>query len=141
MTVHGFPGYASDAALPTLVQVLNGEKPANTPAITVDTIPGTNWRYSGGGFVVTQLLLQDVTGLAFPTLMRDMVLAPIGMTHSTYEQPLPPGRMGEAAMPYRANGQAVPGGPHIYPEMAAAGLWTTPSDLARYAIDVQKSLA
>ncbi len=141
MTVHGFPGYASDAARPTVVQVLNGQKPANTPAIVVDTMPGTNWRYSGGGFVVAQLLLEDVTGLTFPKLMHDIVLGPIGMTHSTYEQPLPQNRMGEVAMPYRQNGEAAPGGPHIYPEMAAAGLWTTPSDLARYAIEVQKDLA
>jgi CubicO group peptidase (beta-lactamase class C family) len=141
MTVHGFPGYASDAARPTLLQVLNGEKPANTPAILVDTIPGTNWRYSGGGFVVTQLVLEDVTGQAFPKLMHDLVLAPVGMTRSTYEQPLPQNRMAEAAMPYRQNGEAVPGGPHVYPEMAPAGLWTTPSDLARYAIEVQNALA
>jgi CubicO group peptidase (beta-lactamase class C family) len=141
MTVHGFPGYASGAARPTEVQVLNGEKPANTPAIQVDTTPGTLWRYSGGGFVVTQLLLEDVTGLTFPKLMHDIVLGPIGMTRSTYEQPLPQNRMGEAAMPYRQNGNAVPGGPHVYPEMAPAGLWTTPSDLARYAIEVQKALA
>jgi CubicO group peptidase (beta-lactamase class C family) len=141
MTVHGFPGYASDAARPTVVQVLNGEKPANTPAILVDTIPGTNWRYSGGGFVVTQLLLQDVTGQPFSTLMHDIVLGPIGMTRSTYDQPLPQNRIAEAAMPYRQSGQPVPGGPHVYPEMAPAGLWTTPSDLARYAIEVQKALA
>lgn len=141
MTVHGFPGYASDAELPTVVQVLNGEKPANTPAIVVDTEPGTEWRYSGGGFVVTQLLLGDVTGQAFPRLMRDIVLGPIGMTRSTYEQPLPQNRMAEAAMPYRQDGQAVPGGPHVYPEMAPAGLWTTPTDLARYAMEVQKALA
>jgi CubicO group peptidase (beta-lactamase class C family) len=141
MTLHGFPGYASGSARPTVVQVLNGEKPANTPAIQVDTMPGTNWRYSGGGFVVTQLLLEDVTRLPFPKLMQDIVLGPIGMTHSTYEQPLPENRMGEAAMPYRQNGEAVPGGPHVYPEMAPAGLWTTPSDLARYAIEVQKALA
>ncbi len=141
MTVHGFPGYASDAARPTLVQVLNGEKPANTPAILVDTVPGTNWRYSGGGFVVTQLLLEDVTGQPFPKLMHDVVLGPMGMTRSTYEQPLPQSRMAEAAMPYRQDGQAVPGGPHVYPEMAPAGLWTTPSDLARYAMEIQKALA
>jgi CubicO group peptidase (beta-lactamase class C family) len=96
MTVHGFPGYASDAARPTVVQVLNGEKPANTPAIVVDTEPGTAWRYSGGGFVVTQLLLEDVTGQAFPRLMHDIVLGPVGMTRSTYEQPLPQNRMAEA---------------------------------------------
>ena len=141
MTVHGFPGYASDSALPTVVQVLNGEKPANTPAILVDTIPGSDWRYSGGGFVVTHVLLQDVTGKAFPTLMHDVVLGPIGMSRSTYEQPLPQNRMAEAAMPYQQDGQAVPGGPHVYPEMAPAGLWTTPSDLARFAIEVQKALA
>jgi CubicO group peptidase (beta-lactamase class C family) len=141
MTVHGFPGYATDATRPTVVQVLNGEKPANTPAIVVDTIPGTNWRYSGGGFVVTQLLLEDVIGQPFPKLMHDLVLGPIGMTRSTYEQPLPQSRMDEAAMPYQQDGQPVPGGPHVYPEMAPAGLWTTPSDLARYAIEVQKAVA
>ncbi|HEX4810739.1 MAG TPA: serine hydrolase [Bryobacteraceae bacterium] len=141
MTVHGFPGYASDAALPTLVQVLNGAKPANTPPIVVDTVPGTNWRYSGGGFVVTQLVLEGVTSLPFPTMMHDIVLGPIGMTRSTYEQPLPRSRMGEAAMPYQRSGQPVAGGPHVYPEMAPAGLWTTPSDLARYAVEVQKTLA
>jgi CubicO group peptidase (beta-lactamase class C family) len=141
MTVHGFPGYASGAARPTTVQVLNGEKPANTPAIVVDTAPGTIWRYSGGGYVVTQLLLEDVAGQAFPKLMRDLVLGPIGMTRSTYEQPLPANRMAEAAMAHRAEGQPTPGGPHVYPEMAPAGLWTTPSDLARYALEVQKALA
>ena len=141
MTVHGFPGYASGSPLPTLVQVLNGEKPANTPAIVVDTIPGTNWRYSGGGFVVTQLLLQDVTGQPFPKLLHDTVLAPVGMTRSTYEQPLPQNRMAEAAMAYRRDGEPVPGGPHVYPEMAPAGLWTTPSDLARYAVEIQNDLA
>jgi len=141
MTVHGFPGYASDAALPSVVQVLNGEKPANSPAIVVDTMPGSKWRYSGGGFVIMQVLLEDVTGQPFPKLMHDLVLAPIGMTLSTYEQPLPRDRMSEAAMPYHPDGQPVPGGPHVYPEMAPAGLWTTPSDLARYAIAVQQALA
>ena len=140
-TVHGFPGYASDAALPSAVQILHGEKPANTPAIVVDTIPGSTWRYSGGGFVIMQVLLEDVTGQTFPKLMHDLVLAPIGMTLSTYEQPLPRDRMTEAAMPYHPDGQPVTGGPHVYPEMAPAGLWTTSSDLARYAMEVQQALA
>jgi len=141
LTVHGFPGYASDAALPTLVQVLNGEPPANSAPIRVDTEPGTIWRYSGGGYVIAQQLLQDATGDPFPKLMQDTVLGPIGMNRSTYEQPLPKNRLDEVALPYRQDGQPVPGGPHVYPEMAPAGLWTTPSDLARYAIEVQKSLA
>ena len=141
LTVHGFAGYAVGAPVPTLVEVLNGEKPANSAPIRVDTQPGTIWRYSGGGYVVAQELVQDVTGEPFPKLMHDTVLAPIGMTKSTYEQPLPKSRMDEVATPYRGDGQPVPGGPHVYPEMAPAGLWTTPSDLARYAIEVQKSLA
>lgn len=141
LTVHGFPGYASDAVLPSSVQVLTGEKPANTAAIRVDKPPGSEWRYSGGGFVVTQVLLEDVTGEPFPQLMQDVVLRPLGMTRSTYEQPLPPHRMAEAAMAHQADGSAVGGGPHVYPEMAAAGLWTTPSDLLRYAIGVQRALA
>ncbi len=141
MTVHGFPGYASNATLPTVIQVLNGEKPANTPAIRVDTVPGSAWRYSGGGYVVMQQLLEDVTGKPFPKLMQEMVLGPMGMTQSSYEQPLPKARLAEAAMPYQGDGKPVAGGPHTYPEMAPAGLWTTPSDLARYAMEVQKSLA
>jgi hypothetical protein len=91
--------------------------------------------------VIAQQLLEDVTGKPFPTLMQELVLGPAGMTHSTYEQPLPTARLAEAAMPYGGDGQPVAGGPHTYPEMAPAGLWTTPSDLARYALEVQKSLA
>jgi CubicO group peptidase (beta-lactamase class C family) len=140
-TVHGFPGYPSDAKLPTLIQVLNGEPPANSPAIRVDVAPGTLWRYSGGGYVIVQQLLQDVTGRPFSVYMRDSVLVPLGMLDSTYEQPLPRERMAEVALPYRSNGESVKGGPHIYPEEAPAGLWTTPSDLARYVIGVQHALA
>jgi CubicO group peptidase (beta-lactamase class C family) len=141
LTVHGFPGYASDETVPTVVQVLDGEKPANTEAIRVDVIPGTVWRYSGGGYVILQTLMSDVTGEPFPKIMHDLVLQPAGMTHSTYEQPLPKSRAGEAATPYRADGQPVKGGAHTYPEMAPAGLWTTPSDLAKMAIEVQKEYA
>jgi CubicO group peptidase (beta-lactamase class C family) len=139
LTVHGFGGYASTATLPTLVQVLNGEKPANSAPIRVDTPPGTLWRYSGGGYVIAQQMLQDVAGEPFAKLMHDTVLVPIGMTRSSYEQPLPKSRLPEVATPYDSNGQPI-GGPHSYPEEAPAGLWTTPSDLARYAIEVQKSL-
>jgi CubicO group peptidase (beta-lactamase class C family) len=137
LTVHGFAGYASDETVPTVLQILNGEKPANSGSIRVDIVPGTLWRYSGGGYVVLQALLADVTGKPFPQIMSELVLRPAGMTHSTYEQPLPQNRASEAATPYRSNGDPVKGGWHTYPEMAPAGLWTTPSDLARMAIEVQ----
>jgi CubicO group peptidase (beta-lactamase class C family) len=140
-TVHGFPGYAMGEPVPTLVQVLNGEKPANTPAIRVETEPGTKWNYSGGGITIMQLMMIDASGEAFPKLLHDTVLAPIGMTHSTYQQPLPEEWRAMAATPYEADGKAVVGGAHTYPEMAAAGLWTTPSDLAKYELEVERSLA
>ena len=140
-TVHGFPGYATDAPVPTLVQVLNGEKPANTPPIRIETQPGTKWNYSGGGFTIMQQILVDQSGEPFPKLLEESVLKPIGMTQSTYQQPLPADRKALAATPYDAEGKPIPGGAHTYPEMAAAGLWTTPSDIARYAIEVQTSLA
>ena len=139
-TVHGFPGYATDAQVPSLVQVLNGEKPANTPAIRIEAAPGSKWNYSGGGYTIMQQMLIDETKEPFPKLLHDTVLAPIGMTHSTYEQPLPANMRAMAATPYEMNGKAVPGGAHTYPEMAAAGLWTTPTDLAHYLIEVQRSL-
>jgi CubicO group peptidase (beta-lactamase class C family) len=140
MTVHGFPGYTPAGPVPTLVQVLNGEKPANTPAIRIETPPGTKWNYSGGGFTIMQQLVIDVSHQPFPKLLHDTVLAPIGMTHSTYDQPLPTAMQPHAAAPYDSHGVALPEGAHTYPEMAAAGLWTTPSDLGRYIIENQQSL-
>lgn len=140
LTVHGFPGYAAGAPIPTLVQILNGEKPANTDPVRLETPPGSRWKYSGGGYTVMQQLLIDVSHRRFSELLRDAVLAPIGMTRSTYEQPLPVELRSGAATPYKADGVPVEGGFHTYPEMAAAGLWTTPADLARLAIEIQRSL-
>jgi CubicO group peptidase (beta-lactamase class C family) len=140
-TVHGFPGYAQNEPVPTLVQVLNGEKPANTAAIRSEAEPGKQWKYSGGGFTIMQQALLDVTKEPFPKLLHDTVLAPIGMTRSTYEQPLQQSLRTNAATPYHGDGKPVEGGAHTYPEMAAAGLWTTPTDIARYAIEVEQSLA
>jgi CubicO group peptidase (beta-lactamase class C family) len=139
LTVHGFRGYAAGDAVPTVVQLLAGEAPANSARVRPDTTPGAIWRYSGGGSTVAQLLMQDVTGVAFPELVRELVLEPAGMVHSGYDQPLPPSRTAAAAAGHRRNGSPVTGRWHIYPEMFAAGLWTTPSDLARLAIDVQRS--
>lgn len=137
MNIQRFPGYAAGEPLPTTVQILNGEKPANTVPIRVDTVPGTIWRYSGGGYVAMQLLLSDVTGKPVPQLLHELVLRPIGMTHSTFEEPLPKNLWSSAATPYREDGQPVKGGWHTYPEIMPAALWTTPSDIARMAIEVQ----
>jgi CubicO group peptidase (beta-lactamase class C family) len=139
LTVHGFPGYDVDAPLPTVVQVLNGEKPANTAPVRVDFVPGTKLRYSGGGVTIEQLLMTDVSGKPFAALLRETVLDKIGMSDSSYEQPLPPARAAATAAGTYAGGQPVHRRWHVYPEMAAAGLWTTPTDLAQFAIEIALS--
>jgi CubicO group peptidase (beta-lactamase class C family) len=137
LTVHGFPGYTRGDAVPALRQVLDGHAPSNTPAIRVNIVPGIQSRYSGGGYSVLQQLLSDVTGLEFAELMRTLVLEPVGMTHSTYIQPLPEALHDSAAIGHEMRGRAaIPGGWHIYPEQAAAGLWTTASDLARFLCEL-----
>ena len=142
MTVHGFPGYRVGAPIPTLIQVLNGEKPANSAAIRVNHIPGSQWKYSGGGYVVMQQMVLDVTDKPFPRFMDETVLKPLGMSSSTYSQPLPDDMAVRAAKGYGGIfGQSVNAGWHIYPEMAPAGLWTTAGDLARFAIGIQDSVA
>lgn len=140
-TVHGFPGYAEGAPLPTVPQILDGTKPANTVAVRVDTTPGAIWRYSGGGITIEQLAMSDATGEAFPALMKRLVLEPMGMQQSTYEQPLPAERRAEAAAGHRQDGTMVKGRWHTYPEMAAAGLWTNPTDLMRWAMGVTSARA
>lgn len=139
LTVHGFPGYAQDKERPSLVQILNGEKPANTAPIRVDMEPGTKWRYSGGGYTVMQQLLIEVLEKPFPQILKETVLEPAGMINSSYEQPLPQNFSAQAAKAYRMNGKLITGNWHIYPEMAAAGLWTTPTDLCRFALEIMSS--
>jgi CubicO group peptidase (beta-lactamase class C family) len=136
--VHGFPGYAQGAAVPALVQVLDGKPPANTGAVRVTKAPGSGFSYSGGGYEVMQLLLEDVTGKRFEDLARELILDPLGMKLSAYEQPLGEERARNAASAYRGDGKAIAGRWHTYPEKTAAGLWSTPSELARWVMEIQK---
>lgn len=136
----GFPGYHPNAPLPTPVQILNGDAPSNVGAVRIARPPLTAMKYSGGGLTLVQLLLTDVLKRPFEDILQDMVLEPIGMTHSTYEQPLSTGRDKNAARAHDRTGNARDAKWHVYPELAAAGLWTTAPDLARFGIELQKSL-
>jgi CubicO group peptidase (beta-lactamase class C family) len=140
-TVHGFPGYAAGEDVPSLAEVLDGDSPANTAAVRVDAVPGSQWRYSGGGTSIVQLLMEDASGRPFADLMQELVLDPAGMGRSTFAQPLPAERLGEAATAHGPDGTPIAGKHHTYPEQAAAGLWTTPSDLARFAVEIQRGFA
>ena len=137
-TVSGFPGYAAGAPLPDLRQILDGTAPANTPAVRVARPPGEAFRYSGGGTMVLQRLVMDVTGTAFDTLAHELVLGPVGMARSGFFQPLP-ATESDAASAHDLEGRPLPGRFHVYPEHAAAGLWSTPDELARLAQAIASS--
>jgi CubicO group peptidase (beta-lactamase class C family) len=138
LNVPSFPGYAPGDPTPSLRQVLDGVPPANTPAVRVEVAPGTEWRYSGGGFTIIQQLVVDASGSAFPALLERRVLGPAAMAGSTFEQPLSPARALHAATGH-SGGAPLPGRWRVYPELAAAGLWATASDLARFGIAVLRS--
>ncbi|QNK62725.1 beta-lactamase family protein [Pedobacter sp. PAMC26386] len=140
ITVGGFAGYSISDQIPTLVQVLNGKTPANSGPILVDKEPGGTFRYSGGGYCIVQQILIDLEGKPYPQIMEELVLKPLGMKNSTYNQPLPADRIKWAAAGYLPDGKQTPGKRHIYPEMAPAGLWTTAEDLARFTTDLQLTI-
>ena len=141
VTVSGFRGYATNEAVPTPLQLLDGVKPANSAPVRVDILVGTRYRYAGGGYSIVQLAIEDVTNKSFADAARELVLEPLGMKHSTYVQPLPADLHDKAATGHRASGEPIAGRWHIHPEQAAAGLWTTPEDLARFALAVQQMAA
>lgn len=140
ITIHGFAGYSPDLPVPTLLQVLDGTPPSNSIPIRVDKTPGESFRYSGGGYCILQQVLIDQKGKPFPQLMQELIFQPLEMNHSTFEQPLPPDQLKMAATGYLPNGSMTKGKRHTYPEMAAAGLWTTAEDLAKFAINIQQTL-
>jgi CubicO group peptidase (beta-lactamase class C family) len=142
LTIHGFyPGYSRGRAVPSLTDILDGAGCADNGPIRVESVPGSVRKYSGGGYTVLQKLMTDVTGKPFPDLMRELVLKPLGMSRSTFEQPLPAAWESCAACGHMRKLGRFRGNWNIYPEMAAAGLWTTPPDLARLVIALQQAKA
>ena len=140
LTVHGFLGYAVGETVPTVIQVLDGSGPANSDPVRVDKTPGGDFRYSGGGYTIAQLVMSDVSGKPFALLMDELLIKPLDMSRSSYAQPLPPEWLNHAAAGVLPDGAAVAGKYHTYPEMAAAGLWTTAEDLALFTIEMQRAL-
>jgi CubicO group peptidase (beta-lactamase class C family) len=137
----GFPGYAPGTPLPTLVQILDGQPPSNRRAVRLERPPATGYKYSGGAVQIQELALSDAVGRPFVDIAREWVLEPIGMTNSTFQQPLPAVREKQAARAHNRMGARTGDPWHVYPEHAAAGLWTTPTDLANFLIEVQTTLA
>ncbi len=139
-SVHGFPGYASSSQVPSTIAVLDGIAPlVNTAPVRVVHKPGTKYQYSGGGTTIVQLLIEEITGEPFDAWMQTNVLDPLGMSESTFSQPFSFSHAERAAYGH-SKGKKVDGNWHIYPEKAAAGLWTTPTDLAKFLLHIQAAL-
>jgi CubicO group peptidase (beta-lactamase class C family) len=139
LTVHGFPGYHRDSAIAAVTDILDGRAPSNTEAVRSYTEPGKEARYSGGGILITQQMLTDLTKQRYEDYMYEQVFQPLGMTNSSYNQPPAAGQQKNLATGYKSNGNEVPGKYFVYPEKAAAGLWTTPTDLCKYIIEMQQA--
>lgn len=138
LNVSGFEGYSSLAAVPSPLQVLRGDAPSKTPPVVVESTPGVSFNYSGGGYTVVQMIVAQAGGRSFAETMAERVLKPLKMTESTFDQPLAVSLRDRAASGHR-DGEAITGGSNTYPELAAAGLWTTPSNLGRVAVDIQNA--
>lgn len=134
INVSGFSGYLTNQPLPTLVEILDGQPPATSAPIQAVAPPGRRYAYSGGGYEIIEQLIEDITGRRFADMAKELILRPAGMRHSAFLQPLPPELARQAACGHRADGQPLEGQWRIFPELAAAGLWSTPADLARFVI-------
>jgi CubicO group peptidase (beta-lactamase class C family) len=135
--VHGFPGYQRDSTIPKVTDILDGLPPSNTEAVRSVMEPGKESRYSGGGILITQQMLTDLTKQPYEDYMYDHVLRPLGMTNSSYNQPPAASQQKKLATGYKGNGTKVMGKYYVYPEKAAAGLWTTPTDICKYLVEMQ----
>ena len=133
----GFPGYDPAEPRPTSVQIIKGEKPSNVGPVLFARVPYAGHKYSGGGITIMQLALTDLVGKPFADLMSERVLGPLGMANSSYQQPPLEPLASRTTRAHNGQGKGMGAKWHVYPEQAAAGLWTTPSDLARFAIEVQ----
>lgn len=139
LSVSGFPGYEQGESLPNLIQLLNGELPANNAAIRVFYKPGSRYFYSGGSFQVLQQLIQDVEHKPFSVYMNQYVLKPLNMKQSVYQFPLVKKFQMIAVPGFDEAGKQIQGGWHNYAIAASGGLWSTPIDLAQFALSVTQS--
>ncbi len=138
---YGFSGYDSKDEIPTLLQILNGHRNSNSKkSHDIKTIPGKTERYSGAGYLIIQVLIEDISGLSFADYVQQHIFEPLKMLHSTYDFH-PDKNLGlPIAAGHRSNGKQLRNKKYnIYPEHAAAGPWTTAEDLAKLIIGVQEA--
>lgn len=135
-----YKGYETNTKLPTLLEELTGKTPANTPPIVVIRKPGSKYEYAPAGYTIVQQALIDLYKKPFDQIMEALIFNPLKMKRSTFAEPLPKKYRSEVALPYLPNGKLMPNAPLIFPASAAGGLWSTPTDLAKFIIALQEAL-
>ncbi len=141
LSVHGFDGYKWGQPIPTLIEILNGQTPANSPAVRSIFEPGTRFEYSGGGYEIAELMTVDITGQSYTRYISNTIFKPLGMNHTMYDENITGPADKNLATAYRSDGKAIGCKYYHYPENACgAGLWSTPSDFAKFIIELQLSL-
>ena len=140
INVHALPGYSADSSVPTLVETLNGTPPATNDPILVNKEPDESTYISDAGYAIIQQMMIDIEGKEFPEIMNELVLQPLEMNNSTFNQTLTAEQLTMAAIGYMADGSMVKGKRHTYPAMAPKGLWTNAEDLAKFIINLQQTL-
>lgn len=137
----GFGRYVQSAvlpnqALPTITQMLAGEKPSVDPPVQVVYVPGQKQVYSNPGYSVVEKLMEDATGQNFEVVLDELIFGPANMKQSTFEQPVPDEFKKLIATGYSSDLTAYPY--KLFPYKAAGGIWTTPTDLAKFLIALFK---
>lgn len=141
-TQGGFADYYDGDDVPTAIDSLNGAKvPRYDKPISLKFEPGTNWDYSGGGYVIVQIALEDLTGKPLPELAESMLFEPLGMTRTTMYQPNHKAFLSNVARVHHNDLTVIGAGLPICPQIAPSGMWSTPSDMATLIIEMQKALA
>ena len=137
LSMHGVPEFEADAEIPTLTEILDGNWYGAKASVRPIIEPGKEYRYSGGGYIILQLLLTDISNRSFEDLAQEFVLDPAKMSSSSFEQPLPKDKWNIAAVGHLQNRTPIKGLWHTLPEQATGGLWTTPTDLANFMIELR----
>ncbi len=138
--VHGFMGYTPKDSIPSLIQIIKGVHPANSERIRSLTEPGKEMRYSGGGVLISQLLLTDITGMPYNQYMKEQIFGPLNMNNTSFSQYSLQDSVLNRAVGYGSLGNELEGKYPILPEQSAAGAWTTPIDMCKFVIEIQQSL-
>ncbi|MBQ0984632.1 amino acid adenylation domain-containing protein [Streptomyces sp. F63] len=125
--------------LADLPGLLSGRRPDLHPPVRAELAPGSVFRKANVHFSVVQQVLMDVTGEHFDALMRRTVLDPFGMTASSFDQSFPEQPDRPAASGHDEDGRPLPGGWRLWPDTAAAGLWTTATDVAKALLEVRRA--